>query len=115
MNKKNLLKLWKLINEILQRNRNQKDPRNKLVTDNNVILTECKDIYNELNDFFVNIGPNMASKISSNGNSSEKNILNFISSSPESFFFEPCTELKIFRELVIFWMKKSKWHWKHSN
>ena len=41
MNKKNFSKQWKLINEILQRNRNQKDPINKLVTDNNVILTEC--------------------------------------------------------------------------
>ena len=87
INKKDLSKQWKLINEILQRNRNQEDPINKLVTDNNVILTECKDICNELNDFFVNIGPTMASKITSSETSSEKNILNFISSSPESFLF----------------------------
>ena len=39
MNKKNLSKQWMLIDEILQWNRNQKDPINKLVTNNNVILT----------------------------------------------------------------------------
>ena len=88
------------MHEILQRNRNQKNPINKLVTDDNVILTECKDICNKLNNFFVNIGPNMASKISSNETCSEKNTLNFVLSSPESFFFEPCTELEVLRELV---------------
>ena len=106
MNKKNLSKQWKLINEILQRNRNQKDPINKLVIDNNVILTECKDICNNLNDFFVKIGPTMASKITSAGTSSEKNLLNFISSSPESFLFEPCTEFEVFRELINLNKKK---------
>ena len=98
INKKNLSKQWKLINEILQRNRNQKDPINKLVTDSNVILTECKNICNELNDFFVNIGPTMASKITSSGTSSEKNLLNFISSSPESFFSNLVLNLKFFAD-----------------
>ena len=75
--------------------------------DNNVILTECKDICNELNDFFVKIGPTMATKITSSGTSSEKNLLNFISSSPVSFFFEPCTEFEVFRELVNLNEKKA--------
>ena len=107
MNIRNFAKQWKLINKILQTNRNQKDPINKLVTHNNVIFTEYKDICNELNDFFVNIGPNKASKIFSNEPHSEKNILNFISSSPESFFFDPCTELEVFRELVFLNKKKA--------
>ena len=42
----------------------------------------------------------MASKITSSETSSEKNLLNFISSSPEFFFFEPCTEFEVFREMM---------------
>ena len=38
----------------------------------------------------------MASKITSSGTSSEKNLLNFISSSPESFFSNLVLNLKFF-------------------
>ena len=72
---KNISKQWELINLILQRNRKQTPTINKLVTDDDNILNDCKDIYNELNDFFVNVGPNLASKISNNGTFSRKGIL----------------------------------------
>ena len=87
-NKKNISKQWELINLILQRNRKQAPTINKLVTDNDTIVTDCK----ELNNFFVNVGLNLASKISNSGTFSRKDILNCISSNTNSFFCEPCTE-----------------------
>ena len=75
-NKRNISKQWELINLILQHNREQTPTKNKLVTNDDTILTDCKDIYNKLNNFFVNVGPNLASKISNNGTFSRKDILN---------------------------------------
>ena len=43
-NKKNISKQWELINLILQRNRKQTPTINKLVTDDDTIGTDCKDI-----------------------------------------------------------------------
>ena len=91
-NKKNISKQWELINLILQRNRKQTPTLNKLVTDDDTIVTDCKDICNELNNFFVNVGPNLASKISNSEKFSRKDILNCISSNPNLFFCEPCNE-----------------------
>ena len=82
-NKKNISKPWKLINLILQRNRKQTPTINKLVTDDDTIVTDRKDICNEL--FFVNVGPNLASKISNSETFSKKDILNCISSKPIHF------------------------------
>ena len=72
------------------------------MTDDDTILTDCKDICNELNKFFVNVGPNLVSKISNSGTFSTKDILNCISLKPNSFFFffcEPCTEYEVFQNL----------------
>ena len=86
-NKKNISKQRELINLVLLRNRKQTPTINKLVTDDDTIPTHCKDICNELNYFFVNVGPNLASKISNNETFSRKDILNCISSNSNSFFF----------------------------
>ena len=56
-NKKNISKQWELINLILQRNRKQTPTINKLVTDDDTILTDHKDICNELNNFFCQCWP----------------------------------------------------------
>ena len=96
-NKKNISKQWELINLILQRNRKQTQTINKLVTNDYTIVTDRKDICNELNNFFVNVGPNLASKISNSGTFSKKDILNCILSNPNSFFCEPCTEYKVLK------------------
>ena len=101
-NKKDLSKQWKLINEILQRGGKNKPPLNKLVTEKNEILTDREDISNELNTFFANIGPNMASKIRTLKDNSKTNDLRNIISSSNSFFFffEPCSESEIFCEIM---------------
>ena len=56
-NKNNLQKQWQLINQILQRNNKQKKAIHKLVTKSDETLTDCQDICNELNSYFINIGP----------------------------------------------------------
>ena len=104
MNKKNLSKQWKLIHEILQRNRNQKDPINKLVIHNNVILTECKDICNELNDFFVQPWHQKLLLVEL---PLKRTFLRLFHHLQNLFFFEPCTEFEVFRELVNLNEKKA--------
>ena len=96
---KNISKQWELINLILQRNRKQTPTINKFVTDDDTIVTNCKDICYKLNNFFVNVGHNLASKISNSRTFSRKDILNCISSNPNSFFCEPCTEYEVFQNL----------------
>ena len=85
MNKQNFSKQWQLINQILQRNGKQKHSIRKLTTDENALLTDEKEICDELNNFFVNIGPNMASKISTNNSSEGTNSHSYIESLPKSF------------------------------
>ena len=100
MNKQNFSKQWQLINQILQRNGKQKHSIRKLITDENAILTDEKEICDELNSFFVNIGPNMASKISTNNSSEGSNIHSYIELLPKSFFCTPCTEKEVYLELM---------------
>ena len=102
-NKKDLSEQWKLINEILQRGGKNKPPLNKLVTEKNEILTDREDISNELNNFFTNIGPNMASKIRTLKDNSKTNVLRDITSSSNSFFFflNRVQKVKFFVKLCI--------------
>lgn len=105
LNKKNMSKHWQLINQILQRNNKQKQSINKLVTENNVTLTDCKDICDELNNYFTNIGPNMASKLTTNDFDNSPS--NSLTSLPNSFFCEPCSELETFQEIMLLNEKKA--------
>ena len=109
MNERNFSKQWQLINQILQRNGKQKHSISKLVTDKNSLLTEEKDICDELNSFFVNIGPNMASKINTNNTSNSRptNIHSYYKSLPKSFFCEPRTEKEVFLEIMKLNEKKA--------
>ena len=81
----------------------------KLVTDKYSLLTDEKDICDELNSFFVNIGPNITSKINTKykPNSRPTNIHSYIKSLPKSFFCEPCTEKEIYLELMKLNEKKA--------
>ena len=59
----------------------------------NESLTSNVEICNNLRYYFINIGPKMESKIADNETP------NTISSSPNSFFCEPCTEGEVFQEM----------------
>ena len=84
ISKQSFPKQCQFINQILQQITKQKHSINKLVTYNNTVLTDCKDICNELNAFLGNTGHAMASKIPSNSDLFKINILNLIS---RNFFF----------------------------
>ena len=105
-NKNNLQKQWQLINQIVQRNNKQKKAIHKLVTENVETLTDCQDICNELNNYFINIGPKMASKIPSNflNNHDPSHSLPSITN---SMFCKSCFQCEVFQKIVCINEKKS--------
>ena len=60
--KNNLSKTWSAINNLLNRN-NTKSSLPDYIIDNNNTITDPLDIANRLNDFFTNVGPNLANEI----------------------------------------------------
>ena len=103
-NKNNLQKQWQLINQILQRNNKQKKAIHKLVTKT---LTDCQDICNELNNYFINVGPKMASKILSNflDNNDPAHSLPSVTN---SMFCEPCFQFEVFQKIMCLNEKKNR-------
>ena len=83
----------------MQRNNKQKKAIHKLVTENDETLTDCQDICNELNNYFINIGPKMASKIPSNflNNNDPSHSL---PSMTNSMFCEPCFQCEVFQKIM---------------
>ena len=66
-NKNNLKKVWTIIKHVINKRRNAKTS-DKFIQ-NNKIVTDPKEIANGLNDYFVNIGPGLASKINTSATS----------------------------------------------
>ena len=60
-NKRNLHKTWQTINEIIGKQKKKNDITK--IAHNNDILTDSSRIANAFNEYFTNIGPNLASKI----------------------------------------------------
>ena len=79
----NISQQWKIIYNILEKNLKKTHIIDKLMTDNGTVLIDSKAICNELNNFFVNIGPIIASKIS---NYSRTKPLTTVSSCGKTFF-----------------------------
>ena len=63
-NKNNLSKQWKVINDIINKNKNHVLSDKFIV--GNKILRDKKVIANQFNSFYVNIGPDLAKTISVN-------------------------------------------------
>ena len=61
-NKKNIKATWKYISEIICKSSNQRKMLNKIIVDSNII-TDPKEICDQFNEFFVGIGPKLASNI----------------------------------------------------
>jgi len=77
----------------------------KLITENGIALSNTREIWNELNNFFVNIESNMVFKISHDNAS---NLLTTTSSRENAFFFEPITPHEVWHEINSL-NKKSNW------
>ena len=63
LNKNDFSKQWRLINQILERNNKHKASITKLINEKKESLTSNVEICNNLNSYFINIRPKMASKI----------------------------------------------------
>ena len=57
----NLKTTWKLINEIINE-RKIKSSIPDSFKENEQIISDAKEIANKFNDYFVNVGPNLAEK-----------------------------------------------------
>ena len=87
----NIRQTWKLINEITNKNKPSSDLPDNFMKDGNII-TDPIEIANNFNEYFVNVGPKLAAKISPNS-------VNFSSylpaSNQDSIFLDPITENEV--------------------
>jgi hypothetical protein len=93
--KGNMRETWKLINKVLHSacGISTKQAVNKISSDGR-LLSDPLEIATKFNDFFTNIGPNLANKIPAMPkNSSIKDTMPV--SNGHSLFVEPCTETEI--------------------
>lgn len=98
--KNNLKATWKLIGTLINRKMKGQSIPTRLIR-NNKIYTSKLDIAEQFNEHFINVGPNLASKIQNNN----QDPIKYISKSPMgSFFLSPiCPETvsKIFSSLDV--------------
>ena len=81
VNVRKIRKTWKLINDILSKAKRQ--PSQKRFKEGENIIYDKAEIAHKFNNFFTNIGPNLANKINSNTDKSHpfymnsKTLINF--------------------------------------
>jgi len=90
--KSNSRKTWGLIKDILSNKTNNSDPV-KVLKVNDCTVTNQKNIADQFNEFFVNVGPNLAKKIPLVSG----NFLDYVQHkrAPESFYIEPTDTVEI--------------------
>ena len=81
--KQSISKQWSIINELLENGRRKQNFINKLMNKNNKIIEKSSEISNTLNDYFINVGPNLNAKI----DNCQKSQHNHMTSKTNSFFF----------------------------
>ena len=85
----NIKQTWRIINDVLKpRNKSRQNIIKKIIV-NNSIYERGEDIANIFNDFFVNVGKDIADSVDS-GPDDHLKYLNHINQ-PNSFFFRPIT------------------------
>ena len=94
--------LWKLINEVINRNKLKSELPDHF-KENETVITDPAEISNKFNEYFINVGPNLASKIPV----SDMNFSNYLGErSIKSIFFDPVTENEV--EVEIRKLKENK-------
>lgn len=107
ISEKSIKQTWELINEIIKR----KKKESLYITEfkyNNEPVTDCKEIVNRFNDYFANVGYDLARKINVDTSSTFKSYLkgNFM----DSMMLSPVCETKIQKELENLDASKSCGH-----
>ncbi len=104
--KNNLTNTWKLINNILKKNKKPSQPPVSFKVNNSNIV-DPKTIAHQFNNFFTNVGPELAQKIP--GSNSDP--LDYISDDfPNSLFQTPITTVELCDCINKLPSKKSKGH-----
>ena len=93
--KRSISKQWSIINELLEKGRRKQNLIIKLMNENNKIIENSYDISNTLNDYFINVGPNLNAKI----DNCQKSQHNHMTSKTNSFFFQPIVRMEVFQEI----------------
>ena len=90
--------VWKTLNEILNKpKKNTKISKTFIQTNSTNVIEDPKEIANKFNDYFVNVGPNLANKIKDLDNNSFDKYLK--GNYQSSFFLNPITEHELELEL----------------
>ena len=101
--KNNMKQTWNTINSVLGRGKKQ-STQNKFKDDNGNVFVNPEDISNQFNDFFVNVGPKLASNIHSSG----KNYLDYLKDPKNSsMYMKPIVEMDITKMIEKFNQNKS--------
>ena len=96
---------WNTKNDVLGRGKKKKQStQNKFKDDNGNVFINTEDISNQFNDFFVNIGPKLASNIHSSG----KNYNDYLKDPKNnSTYMKPIVEMDITKMIEKFNQNKS--------
>jgi hypothetical protein len=104
--KNNMKETWETINNVIGKQKKQKS-ENKFKHDQNRIITDPKDISNQFNDFFVEIGPKLASNIQSTG----KKYYEYLGEArSSSMYLKPIVEMEVIKIIEGFKQNKSAGH-----
>ena len=104
--KSNIRQTWKTINEIIGRNK-AKNHQNAFKTDSGNIVTEPGNIADCFNNFFVEIGPNLASNIQHSG----KDFYEYLDEpTQKSLFMKPVVADEVLKIISKFDQNKSPGH-----
>ena len=97
--KANSKALWRVINQITSRKKETKTTIEKLTLSGNKVVTDPTSIANKLNSFFVNVGPNLASKLPR----STQHYKSYLRNSPvESFILLPTNSEEVLANIKTF-------------
>ena len=90
----NTNKTWKVINEVLNKIKTKSAPK-ELNSSNDKPLTNSYDIGEEFNDYFTNIGPNLAASLTNTGDFRQY----LTGNQTNSLFFHPVSEIEVFNQI----------------
>ena len=91
-NKDNLKEVWTIIKHVINKRRNVKTSDEFI--QNNKVITDSKEIANGFNEYFMNIGPGLASKMNTSATSYQSYLPESFNS---SFSLQPTCENEIKR------------------
>lgn len=104
-NKADQKNIWNVVNDFMQRKNNQKNESTELTKEDGTKTKNKKDRANYFNDYFVNVGKNLATKLKNKKFSSRN-----ISRVTDTFYLHPVSEMEVYKEIMNLKDSKSPGH-----